>query len=199
MKTQITIHRPSPDAGPLPLYKHYPSQSSPQPTYIELECDDGNLLADYRAEIGNGVSPAEYHRCTLTWDIPSAMDLAGINALLDEIAPYAQQIIDGYEHAWDGSNYVGVYSREAQDTIDLVADICRRADATSAYEIYAVDDWFCSDPATREELLSIPADEIDAQAVRIKDDALAENQTILIGDIVAYIRDLQAEAADEED
>ena len=87
------------------LHHQYPGQTSPQPCYVELDCEAENLSADWNGELGNAVPLSVWHGHTRRWAIP-ALQAQAANSLLDEIAPLAQRVIDGYTSEWDGNNHV---------------------------------------------------------------------------------------------
>ncbi|MBT8453006.1 MAG: hypothetical protein KJO40_13640 [Deltaproteobacteria bacterium] len=109
----LTIHKISDNAY---LHHHYPGQIEPQPCYIELDCDDGSLCADWDGEIGNATPVSVWHRRTLRFDIP-ALKGHKANELLADIEPLAERVVAGYESDWDGNNWVGTYSDDAEDAI----------------------------------------------------------------------------------
>lgn len=101
------------------LYSQYPGQCQPQPCYIELDCDDETLEADYSSEIGNSVPGYVWHNRAIRFHIP-ALKAHAANALMEELKERCQEIIDGYEQVWNGNNHVGTYTPKAQEIIDSI-------------------------------------------------------------------------------
>jgi len=78
------------------LYHHYQGQTDPQPCYVQLDCDEGTLSADWDGEIGGAVPIAVWNGTALRWGIP-ALRAEAADDLLERLAPLAQQILNGYE------------------------------------------------------------------------------------------------------
>jgi hypothetical protein len=127
--TIIKIKKPSSNAA-LPLYHRYPSQSSPQPAYIELNCKSGQLAGNYNAEIGNAVPLTVYHGHERRWELDESISSESLSDLLSRITPLAQRILDGYESVWDGRNKVAVLDADAQaaenEIIEILAGYAER-------------------------------------------------------------------------
>ena len=97
----------------------YPRQCTSQPCYIELDCDDEELSADYSSEIGNAVPGYVWHNRAIRFQIP-ALTADAANSLMEDLLERCQKIVDGYEQVWNGSNHVGKYTSEAQGIIDAI-------------------------------------------------------------------------------
>ena len=119
------------------LYHHYPRQTGPQDAYIELDCETGSVCADWNAEVGNAVPASVWHRRRLRWAIPILTGEAA-NELMTDLLPLFQRVLDGYSTRWDGNNYVGQYTIDANDIIEDITDVCQGAD--TAYDTYDVGD-----------------------------------------------------------
>jgi len=126
-KTNVEVIHISGDAD---LYNKYPGQSEPQGCYIQLDCEDGYLTADYNAEIGNAVPMNVYHGHVQRWGIP-CLRSDEANKLLDRLSPIAQRVVDGYDSDWDGNNMVAVFNEDAQKAIDEISSICSEYDLDS--------------------------------------------------------------------
>ncbi len=139
----VTIRRV---AGPHALYHKYPREIGPQPAYVQLDCEDGDLSADYSAEVGgNSMPESVWHERTLRWTIPTLTDTAA-NRLMDELLPLARRIVAGYQTRWDGNNDVGTFTADARDAADAAASIC---DDYGTEEdlvlVWYAEDWFEGD------------------------------------------------------
>ena len=60
IKVHITPHTAEDDILH-PLYHHYDGQFEAQTAYVELDLRDGELRADWDAEVGNGVPADVWH------------------------------------------------------------------------------------------------------------------------------------------
>ena len=97
----------------------YPQQCQAQPCYIELDCEDETLEADYSSEIGNAVPAYVWNNRAIRFRIP-ALTADAANSLMEDLLERCQKIVDGYENVWDGNNYVGKFTVEAQELIDAL-------------------------------------------------------------------------------
>lgn len=112
----ITINRDYRERGRAPLYQQYDGQTGPQPAYLELT-EDGRVRVDWSGEIGNAVPIRVYDGRDTRWTVPASLSVAGIDALIDEIAP----MLERYHEA------------TGQDRMDLQIDIERRIEETCEY------------------------------------------------------------------
>ena len=171
------------------LYHRYSGQTAEQPVYVELNCETGQLSADWNAEIGNAVPIAVWHGRTQRWSIPALVKTAA-NALLEAIAPLAQRVCDGYESQWDGSNHVGRYTDDARSAIDEIAYLCQ-ASAEDAVNVIDPLEWIANTPGLDIRAGMTDA-EIEAMAAELQrgfDDAAPHAEAwVLDGDFEAAIR-----------
>lgn len=159
------------------LYHKYPQQTQAQPVEVELDCETGKLGIGVNGEIGNGVPFEVYHRRTLRWGtLPLKTEVA--NEMLEDLAPLAQKILDGYSTSWDGHNYVGEYTAEAQAAIEELGEQIDLVDHVEENQIRVWDanDWFAEQgwksvaaelgvtPATTDEELSTIAAKVTEEA-----------------------------------
>jgi hypothetical protein len=103
------------------LYRRYPGRPQPQPCYIELNCAFGVMQAEYDARI-TAVPMSVWHGHIRRYGIP-CLTADAANELMDEIAPLAQQVLDGYESEWDGSNLIAAFDEDAQQAEERIAQI----------------------------------------------------------------------------
>jgi hypothetical protein len=124
MTTKLVINHVADKKAP--LYHVYPQQMQPQGAYIELDCKTGQMIADWNGEIGNAIPFSVYHGHDRRWPVPNNMSADAINSLMDEIAPLAQRVLDGYDSTWDGNNMVAVLDDDAQEAeaaiVSLIPD-----------------------------------------------------------------------------
>lgn len=173
------------------LYRHYQGQTSPQGCYIELDTRNGELTADWNAEIGNGVPASVYHQIVLRWDIPT-LTAPSANRLLDKLATLATQVLAGATTEWDGNNHVGKLTADARAAADDIEAHCQEArEEPFAYDVlgeYDAGDWFGADAGYRDsryvsseeataENLGITAATTDTQLEELAADAEREALT----------------------
>lgn len=121
------------------LYCHYAGQTKSQPVDITLNCETGVLSMDYAANIGNCTPMNVFYNRALEWTVP-LLKPETANSLLEEIKPYAQQIVDGFESVWDGSNHVGEFTEEAYQAERTIDDIV--AAVESDVSVWDAIDWY---------------------------------------------------------
>jgi len=123
------------------LNRTYPGQTNSQPVYIELNCKHETLTADYNTEIGNAVPFDVYHGHVQRFSIP-LLKTDDLNALLDEIAPLAERVIDGYESVWNGNNHVARFSDDARAALEEIEELCDvDADETNTVQVWDIGNW----------------------------------------------------------
>jgi len=195
--TQVKI-RPVEDTAA--LHMHYQGQTQRQGCYIELDCRSGLLTASYNSEIGNAVPFSVYHGHDQRWPIPLLRGESA-NALMDEVAPLAQTVLDGYESEWDGSNQIAHFGPEAQEAIGAIETLCNDIEWTG--EEHALSEWDAGDwlqDCWREHVHSDMTDaQLKTLADELESDALSEG-VVLYGteDYLAERRQiLRDEASDE--
>lgn len=100
-----------------PVYAQYGGQHEPQPAYLELDIRDGSLIADYSGLIGNAVPSAVWHSLIVRFAINPHTTADQIEKIINDNKDLFQAILDGSESHWNGSNWVGKFSEEAQESI----------------------------------------------------------------------------------
>ena len=98
-----------------PVYCKYPQQCNPQPAYITLNLRTGEVDADYSGEIGNGVPADVWHGLVIRFPLSSEATGGTIENMIDNNLSIFQEILDGSEVVWDGSNHVGKLTDEARE------------------------------------------------------------------------------------
>lgn len=101
-----------------PVYSHYAGQILPQPAFISLDCRTGEVSADYSGEIGNAVPSTVWHGLELRFTINSMATADDITTMIEDNMSRFQAIVDGFEDVWNGNNWVGRFTDEAQRHID---------------------------------------------------------------------------------
>ena len=137
-----------------PLYEQYQGQTSPQPAFIELDCESRSAEAKWTGVIGSAVPAYVWHRRALRFSIPSEVRGDAIADFLESetFQTLASRICDGYTQTWNGNNHVGRYSDDAtaarEDLTQLIDDsLCDDMGCTQIIspEQYWVDDFSYSE------------------------------------------------------
>jgi len=172
----------------------YDNNDSPQPVVVELNCDDGELSADYLVDPSSTRADV-WHGRRLQWGIQLMLaDTA--NILLHKIAPLAQQILDGYEPIWNGSNHVGRLNGSARTASEEIERMCEAA--VPDLLIYTASDWFSSStPAD----IGVTADSTDDDLEEVAANALAyaDGEVHVITGAEEYLQEMRDEIWDERD
>ena len=97
-----------------PLHCQYAGQTQPQVSYLELDVISGKLSAVTSGEIGDVIDDPYWHGPERRYSVnhglqrryPISAQLTAdeINGLLDDVAPIAQQIINGARIEYDSQN-----------------------------------------------------------------------------------------------
>ncbi len=157
------------------LFCEYDGQMKPQDCYIALNLEDGQMWADYNAEIG-GQPASVFHRRTLRWTIPVlTADVA--NRLMNDIAPLAHRVLAGSEIDWDGHNHVGHLDDDAQAAADEISELCDPQNGTwdETSQVCAMDayDWTLNMVDETIERLGLTADATDAELADMESKEIA--------------------------
>jgi hypothetical protein len=138
MSVEVTYQ----EGNAVPLYHHYSQQSSPQGAFIELDLSTGRLSADWNSEIGGAVPMDVYHGHVRRFRIPNNLHRDEINKLLDEVKPFAEVAVEGYDTYWDGNNHKPELSEEAQEALDAIERVCEDLlDSSEGTPVWSVDEW----------------------------------------------------------
>jgi hypothetical protein len=187
------------------LHHHYHGQTAAQDCYVELDCRDGALQADWNAEIGNAVPMPVWHNHILRWGIP-ALRPAAADELLVRLTPQAQRVVDGYDTKWDGNNTVATYSDDAAQAAEEINDICEALGEDPAAPglliVWDAGEWYATGGTDH---LGVTATTTDAELETIEEreraEALHEGVDVLHGltRLLEELREEARELADDED
>jgi hypothetical protein len=177
-----------------PLYHHYPREVNPQGAYVLLS-EEGEVSADWNAEIGNGIPSAVWHGRDIRIPVSpfvAGPDLADFLERFDRGRVLLERIHEGHAIAWDGSNHVGSLTEDAQAArVELEAALQEVKQA----DVQRIQDWLGSLPwfDTWPE-----ADNL-RQAVEGLERIAREDGTTVDGDIEAHLLDQARGRQDREE
>lgn len=112
------VIRPSANADSsamAPLYLQYPGQHAPQRAYMEIDPEARRVSWDVTGEVGNAIPVRVYHRTVRRYAVTPYLLHEQIADLTERLRPQIERVIDGLTVDWDGNNYVGRLSQDAQD------------------------------------------------------------------------------------
>lgn len=158
------------------LYYKYPSQTSAQPVYINLDCRSGRMWADWYGEIGICQPITVWNKLVLRWLIPSNCSAKLANELMKSIAKEARGLLKGFSER-DGK---GVFA-EGSEELDMA--ISSKLEVDGDLHVWEVGDWLGS-----YEIQSKKKSEIPSEVKRLLKEAKQED-IYLDGDVEAYLND----------
>lgn len=177
------------------LYHRYSQQTSPQGTYLELDPEAGTLTADWDTEIGGGVPESVWHARRRRYSLPSSCLAAdSINAAMDEITSLAERVIAGYSSEWDGSNYVGRYTEDAdQAELEIERALEGYSDDAYCFTVMEADDYF---EATHADLVALARSGATDEQIKRAMDVDTEEE-VLLENTDRYIEQIREDAKEE--
>jgi hypothetical protein len=118
----MKIH--TPNRRKQPVLFQYKGQCYPQKAYLEFDPmtkagEEIELTADYSGEIGGGVPSDVWHNLILRIGVPSEVTLKALKALQEDehFIAMLEQLREGYDQVWNGSNYVGKFDTDLYYTV----------------------------------------------------------------------------------
>ena len=101
-----------------PLFCQYSNESSPQMAFISLDLETGEIDANYKGGINNGVPAPVFYDRVLRFETNPHLMADQINSLINDHLADFQAILDDSEIVWKNSNEVGVFGDKARNLID---------------------------------------------------------------------------------
>lgn len=175
-----------------------------------LITEDGEVYIAERNYVGgDGTCEREWHNRTLTVTLPDVLDLEALRKVLadgGELSKLIDRVVDGHEVEWDGNNWVGSLTDDAQAALNEIKAYCEGDTFRDGY-IYDAGEWLAAMSSRnvlrtyRLSRRSTPK-QIEAAAEKIVE-AAEEHSGILIQDEVenhlTFLISEQDEDAEEED
>lgn len=121
-------------------YYHTTDTGRTEPVFVTLDTETGDLWAEveYRS---SGTPIRVWHGLALRWEVP-VLRPETMNTLIREILPLAQRILDGADSRWDGSNWRGTLTPDAEAAVDAIADHIAFNYEYSDVHVWDAADWF---------------------------------------------------------
>jgi hypothetical protein len=114
MSKKITVSFDAPAGSVPPLYSHYDGQILPQPAYVELNLETGEVDAIVSGEVGNGMPAAVWHGVIRRYPLNNALTSDQIIEAIESVRPALERIICGSDVVMDDqSNWVGRLNEDA--------------------------------------------------------------------------------------
>jgi hypothetical protein len=167
-----------------PLYRRYSGQINAQPAHIEIDPEKKIISAEINQEIGNAVPIRTWNGRAYRVTVSALLSGTQAAAILESavIQSLAERVIAGYSCEWDGSNYVGRLTEDANSALEEMERYLMEIEPEIS--VWAPEEWFTELPdlaGQSDDYLFILADQFRAEA---------ECHKVLIdGDIEQFLRD----------
>lgn len=127
--------------GYAPVFRKVDRGFETETAYVELHLEEKVLTAGTTKETKFFFFLNER---VLRWRIPSNISRKSLIKLLEEIKPYAEQVILGYDFEWNGERFAGLLTHNAQKSIDKISELCDLENQNCfSLTVCHYDDWLC--------------------------------------------------------
>jgi hypothetical protein len=136
------------------LYKIYPGQTDPQPAFVAIRLEDGNVSYDWDGEIGGAVPAEVWYGRVQRLGLDPAVDTEALDRLLESEAwkSHLQAVLEDSEIVWDGSNHVGQLGPQAAAALEAMQELL---DELPTVEVWQAEDWLRGAISRRDGLTYI--------------------------------------------
>lgn len=182
------------------LYCRYDGQYEPQQVFIELDPSEGTVAMRHSELIGGGISMSTAYGLIREYAVRGIPTAERANEIMEELLPIFERVCTGFESRWDGSNWVGRLSADAEEAEEEIYRFLHTL-PSSGYieegyvEEHDVDDWL---QEIDDKELGIAGDSSDEKLREIasatEDDADALG-VVLRGDLMEYLQRRREKAA----
>lgn len=172
---------------------HYPGQVTPQSSYIEL--DGCEVSASYDSEIGGAVTRAVYNGRVRRYVIPHLTG-SGCNQLMFELQPLLERVVAGLEEVWDGSNWSGKLSEDAENAEREISEFIRNSifDDSETVQQWEAHEWVQDDVVS----LGITKVTTDDELTKISEEFLSKcDENIILTNLSEYLESLRDELVED--
>lgn len=182
------------------LYLKYATQSDRQPVRLRLDLETGELDCYAWAEVGPGRTARAHNGVDIEWEIPPLRQDA-VQRMYARIDKDVNIILRGAEVDWDGRNWVGKLSDEADLARERIADYVESGwEASDCWEPWDAADYF--EPVGLRDIgLSAHSTEEDIQRVAEHEVGVAEvvlDEDDVLRYLTQMVEDAREELEDEE-
>lgn len=197
-KKKIQITDVDPDE-PTHLFEHYPGQHEPQPVYVYLNLESGELYMGVDPHVGGGTSEEIYNGRVRRFYTKLPLTPAGAGVLLREAAPIAQRILDGafVERDPRNGNLIGYLDIDADPAEDELIDLTAEWSGPCVLS-YDAGDWYSEGPEP-EVSADTTDDELEAiaAAAQLEAQEIHEGDFTFIAGIDEYLKDYRSDRRQE--
>ncbi len=161
--------------------------------YLELELTEGGaatLCTGERHSSNNGTTFDRWHGRTLAWRISLSQgsyalpDVSKIEAIAERVKPLLDRVHAGHLTHWDGSNYRGRLTEDAQEASDEIELIFEDVDwGDENRQVWDASEWIASEgfaQTGREYGLSVNSDEAAFEAAGRQLEQQASSDSVVL-------------------
>lgn len=168
-------------------------------TYTELTIYPAERMVVVSQEgHSNSQTMDEYHRIDLSERIEGHPDETETREFLEgeEGQALLARICDGHDREWNGSNWIGTLTKDAQDALEILVGELNDLPA-SEWEFWAIDDW-ASTWADENITGDMTDEQVTAKAAEL--DALAEAEHVnLSSGAVDYLTGIRNDKREDDE
>jgi hypothetical protein len=193
------------------LYRHYASQTKPQPAWLYIRPEDGVAEATYNPEIGNAVPMAVWRDLHLTVGLPCNVRGDALADWLEseECQSLLERIREGHSRTWTGQDYRGVFTEDGRQAYEELEELAMDWPESALANVCSVGDYISSVEYWAKDRMSVKAcdvtitakteDEVlENLAEAIESDALAEGYYIY-DSVYDYLESLRKDCVPEDE
>ena len=102
----------------------YSNETKPQGAFLEINPYEKTFTVDWNPEIGNAVPEAVFSGRILCFGFPCTLPLNEVRSLVEDAAPYAARIVNGYSEEERNGSIVGVLNFDARKAAEAIEALC---------------------------------------------------------------------------
>lgn len=186
---------------PLDFIKVDPSASDvrAQWVYFYLDPYDSSVWFSWRCRCENAVSTRVWYGTLLRWSVPVTANAKDLTQAINDGAldDFLNRIVDGFTKEWDGSNFRGHLTPDADEAVRRVQKWFDSwdgslGDLSDSVGLWDAADWFASNPP--DITSDISDEELAELAKRLE--AEARNEYVVLVRTREYLEWLREKAAE---
>lgn len=177
------------------LYHRYQGFGQPQKCFVELDCENKELFADWDAEVGGAVPVPVMVGKRRRYAIP-CLTADSANELLHEIVPLAERVIKGYSHGYGSDGNKKAYAELDEDATKAEEEIIRLCEDAN-YTKKSLIVWYASDYFADNPPEVTPDTNLNALKEEILKNELGSDVHV-IDYLDEYLKDLKEQASEED-